>query len=113
MTQSNLGDWGNDDPEPEVEPDAEQTVDHDREPQVTIYDRSSLDYDPLAPWKPGFIPPEKPEPGDLYCPWQHAHTTGEPMEEAVDRGNGVIGCGTCEARLPVDADWYKRGELAL
>lgn len=37
------------------------------------------------------------------CPWCYSHNL-------ID-GNRGVACGECSASIPVDADWYQRGEV--
>lgn len=50
--------------------------------------------------------PDDAEPfADDSCPWCLA-----PAERFNERNDGVVGCGHCDARIPVDAEWYQDGK---
>lgn len=44
---------------------------------------------------------------DDSCPWCCAPADDFTTELSSDDS---VGCGNCSARIPVDAEWYKRGE---
>jgi hypothetical protein len=49
-------------------------------------------------------PPEQ-RGGDGCCPWCLSGTGIFEHHE-----DGRVGCGNCDAVIPIDADWYERGE---
>lgn len=66
--------------------------------------RSSTGLSPVALAESHLAPDAQPF-NDESCPWCCA-----PPEHFEETAEGQVGCGHCDAIIPVDADWYQRGE---
>lgn len=52
-----------------------------------------------------YLAPADQRGGDGCCPWCLASST-----TFEHYGDGTVGCGHCDAAIPVGTDWYERGE---
>ena len=55
-------------------------------------------------------PPEQ-RGGDGCCPWCLA--SPETFNHHDDNRISQVGCGYCDAAIPVGTDWYERGEKVV
>lgn len=96
MTQSNLGDWGVDTPEPE-EDEEETQVTESSEGGRSRFEKAMDEA------------PDNAEPfDDLSCPWCLGPKDDFKTEEVA--GERQVSCTNCSAVIPTTADWYLRGE---
>lgn len=103
MTQTNWGDWSQEDDNPEESTEKEHnSTDGAEEPVVQSeagYNESYSLYNPRAPGA-------KPEPQNpKSCPFCFA-----PPAAFSETKSGDTGCNVCSSTVPVGCEWYEKGD---
>lgn len=103
MSQRSLGDFGVDVDEPEEETEKREVTGGGNLSRAQIALKRA---------------PEGAEPyDDLSCPWClgskddfNIRTEDDPHTYVPEGQDKVVSCGHCHASIPINADWYLRGE---